>query len=153
MKAKVTVDMIMSWRPCQPDYPRERVEELMDRKKFVTLKQALNLPIPDIDILWLVLRPEFIADKKLHYLAIWIWEDIARPIWVKYYPEDNRPDEAVRIKKLWLKGKATDAELAAARVAAWGTAGEAAMTAGEAAREAGRVEIYKKIIKHIKEDL
>lgn len=78
-------------------------------------------------------------------------------IWKKQYPNDNRPQEAIRIARLFADGKATSEELAAAKNAAgaarnaaraaWATwaaraawavgdAGAAAKTAENAARDA-----------------
>ena len=142
MKAKIDVDAIMAWEPCQPNYTREIVTELFDAHcagDSLTLAEAVTLQIPAEDILWLVLRPDFFSDRTLHEIAIWCWDEIAKPIWDKHYPDDNRPGEAVRIKKLWLNGVATIEELAAASAAARAAAREAA---GKAAN--------KKILAHIK---
>jgi hypothetical protein len=59
----------------------------------------------------------------LHEIALWCWDEIARPIWIKYYPNDNRPQEAVTIKKLWLNKKATNEELTVASCIARAAAG------------------------------
>ena len=117
----ITVDGIMNLGLCD-GYTRERMEELRKtqcgRRKNITMKDILTSAVPPEDRLWLVLRNEFLTDKELHEIAIWCWEKIARPIWEKHYPGDKRPHKAVRIKKLWLKGNATDDELGAARAAA-----------------------------------
>jgi hypothetical protein len=138
MKSKVTVDMIMSLNPCDR-YDREKVEQLFKsvcgRSKTMSLKNALRLNIPVEDIYWLVFRNEFMTDLEMHKTAIFCWEKIARPIWEKNYPNDKRPHEAVRIKKLWIKKKATDEELDAAWDAAWAAAWAAA---GAAADDAAR---------------
>ena len=132
----ITVDGIMSLDPCD-EYTIERMEELRKtqcgRRKNITMKDILTSEVPPEDRLWLVLRNEFLTDKELHEIAIWCWEKIARPIWEKHYPDDKRPHEAVRVKKLWMKGTATDDELSAARYAALDAAGYAA---GYAARDA-----------------
>jgi hypothetical protein len=140
---KYTVQDILNFRPCD-EYTQERIEKLFKLvgcKKYVTLPKIFKADIPVQDLFWLVLRPEFIPEKQLHEIGIWCFERIAQPIWEKYYPNDNRPQEAIRIKKLWLKNKATDEELAAARAAAGEAAGAAAWAAaraaaGAAAREA-----------------
>ena len=132
----ITVDGIMNLGPCD-GYTRERMEELRKtqcgRRKNITMKDILTSAVPPEDRLWLVLRNEFLTDKELQEIAIWCWEKIARPIWEKHYPDDKRPHKAVRIKKLWMKGTATDDELSAARYAALDAAGYAA---GYAARDA-----------------
>ena len=60
MKSKVDVDKIMSWGPCgmnSDGYTREKVEKLFKqicgKKKYGTLADALNAPIPPDDIFWL----------------------------------------------------------------------------------------------------
>ena len=123
---KVTAEQIMEFGPCDR-YDLEKVKSLMGKNKTVGLSDIWKVKLDKpADYLWLVLRPEFIPDKKLHQVAIFCWDKIARPIWEKYYPDDKRPHEAVRIKKLWLKDKATneelDAAVAAARDAAWAAA-------------------------------
>jgi len=161
----ITVDGIMSLGPCD-DYTREILEDLRKsqcgRRKKITMKDILTSAVPPEDRLWLVLRNEFLTDKELHEIAIWCWEKIARPIWEKHYPDDKRPHEAVKVKKLWLKGKATDEELdlardaawIAARASAWIAARDAARIAvGDAARAAARAAerdaARDKICKHI----
>jgi len=124
----------------------------------MSLKNALKLDIPAEDIYWLVFRNEFMTDLAMHNIAIFCWDEIARPIWEKEYPNDKRPHEAVRVKKLWLKKKATDKELASARAAAWAAlasaraawaAGDAALASAWAAWAAGAAA-NKKILSHIK---
>ena len=152
----ITVDGIMNLGPCD-GYTRERMEELRKtqcgRRKNITMKDILTSEFPPEDKLWLVLRNEFLTDAELNEIAIWCWEKIARPIWEQHYPGDRRPHEAVRIKKLWMKGKATDDELAYAMEAAGAAAcaaGAYAMAAARAAaRDAARDAAHNKICKHI----
>ena len=120
-KQKITVDTIMSWKPYKP-YDEEKIEELIkgvcgDRKN-ITYRDILKFPIPNSDKLWVLLRPEFIPERQIHEVGLWCWEEIARPIWEKYYPNDRRPNNLVSIKRLWLDKKATDRELTAALTAA-----------------------------------
>jgi hypothetical protein len=121
MKFRVDVDMIMSWIPCDK-YSRDSIKKLFlkncGKGKNLSLKMAIDLDIPIEDKLWLILRREFIPELQLHDIAIFCWEKIARPIWEKYDPNDKRPHNAVKTKKMWLKGKATDKDLDAAGAAA-----------------------------------
>ena len=151
----MTVDGIMNLGPCD-GYTRERMEELRKtqcgRRKNITMQDILTSAEPPEYRLWLVLRNEFLTDKELQEIAIWCWEKIARPIWEQHYPDDKRPHKAVRIKKLWLKGNATDDELGAARAAAWDAARDAAReAAGDAgdAVDAARAAAGAKICRHI----
>jgi hypothetical protein len=113
----ITVDTIMSWGPCE-SYTRECIEELRKNKcgerELIIAEDILNAPIPDRDKLWTVMRVDFISERQLHEIGIWCWEEIARPIWEKYYPDDKRPHDAIRKKKLWLVGEATAHELSIA---------------------------------------
>jgi hypothetical protein len=144
----VTIEQIMSFGPCSI-YTREHIEELRKevcgRRKRITIQDIMNAPIPAQDKIWLLLREEFFTELQLHQISIWCWEKIARPVWEKYYPEDKRPHEAIRIKKLWLKGKATDEQLNVARKDAWAVE-NAAWAAENAvwvvAREAARVAAW-----------
>jgi hypothetical protein len=113
----ITVDTIMSWGPCG-NYTRERIEDMRKdicgRRKLITAQDILDAPISDRNKSWVLLHVEFIPERQLHNIAIWCWDKIARPVWEKYYPNDRRPHEAIRIKKLWLEGKANDNDLIAA---------------------------------------
>ena len=146
----MTVDGIMELGPCD-GYTRERMENLRKtqcgRRKNITMQDILTSEVPPEDKLWLVLRNEFLTDAELHEIAIWCWEKIARPIWENHYPDDKSPHEAVRVKKLWMKGKATDKELGAAKAAARAAAWAAARAAGYAARDAAHNKICKHILK------
>ena len=143
----ITLEQLYSFKPC-PEYTEEDVarhfKSVCGRRKKMKLADALKLDIPDDHILWLILRPEFIAERKLHEIAIWCWEEIAKPIWEKEYPNDKRPHEAIRIKKLWIEGKATDEELAEARAAS-------RAASWEASRAATWEAANKKILDHVRE--
>jgi hypothetical protein len=127
MKNKFSVQDILDFNPCS-EYTEERLTKLFKSvgcKKYVTVTKLFEADIPHNDFFWLILRPEFIPERQLHEIAIWCFERIAQPIWEKHYPNDKRPQEAIRIKKLWLDKKATDEELDAARDAAWDAARDA----------------------------
>ena len=76
-------------------------------------------------VLWM-----YDATRVLHEFALWCAEEALKLV----DKPDPRSLEALRIKRLWLDGKATDEELAAARDAAW----DAAWSAWDAARDAAR---------------
>jgi hypothetical protein len=52
----ITVDLIMSHRPCA-GYPRERVEALFGGRKSVSLLEALDADVPPEDLVWLATTP------------------------------------------------------------------------------------------------
>ena len=137
---RFTVKDVISWKPCQDgsvDYSRKGIEKLFGRRKYGDALWVLSHPdIPDADKLWAVLRDKVIPERILHWLAVRYAKHIL-PIYEEKYPDDNRPRKAINTKKRWLKGTATDDELAAAgeaaRAAAWAAAGEAAWEAARAA--------------------
>ena len=92
----------------------------------------------------------------LHDLACRFAEDVL-PLYEREHPGDLRPRQAIDTKRRWLRGEATDEELAAARAAmaamdardaamaamdamaaAWAAARDAAMAAARAAMAAAR---------------
>lgn len=120
MKEKFTVKDILDFKPCHA-YNENKIKEIFESvgcEKYITVKLLFEIDIPIKDFLWLILRKDFISVRELHEIGIWCFEGLAKQNWIKYYPEDNRPLEAIRIKKLWLDGKATDDELSAAYSAA-----------------------------------
>ncbi len=64
----------------------------------------------------------------------------ALPIFERGFPDDVRPRRAIETGRAYVRGQATEAELAAARSAAWaaGAAGDAARSAAWAAKAAAR---------------
>ena len=162
-KQKITVDTIMSWGPCE-EYTKTKIKKLLKGvcgdMGNITYRDILKLSIPVNDKLWVLLRPEFIPERQLHEIGIWCWEEIARPVWEKHHPDDRRPHDAVATKRLWLDGKATDAELAAARASAWAAARAAASASAWAsarasvwasARTSEYNTTFEKILKHVEE--
>jgi len=95
------------------------------------------------DTINIVLRPEFIEEKKLHELSVKFAYDCLNNF-EKEYPNDDRPRKAIEAKQRWLEGKATDKELevtrdearSAARSAYWSTARSAYSAAESAAYSA-----------------
>lgn len=61
-----TVQDVMSWNPCQPDYPESRVVELWAGRERLTAREILGLDVPSSDRLWAVLRPELLPENLLH---------------------------------------------------------------------------------------
>ena len=69
------------------------------------------------------------ATRTLHLFALWCAEQALALV----PSPDPRSVDALRVKRLWLDGKATDADLAAALDAAWAAAWVAAWAAARAA--------------------
>ena len=125
----VSINQVMGWRPC-PDYPQKRITELFAGKEFMSWEDVFALNISTEDKLWALLREDFIPTRDLHLLAC----DFAES--VLHLTGDPRCAEGIRVKRLWVDGKATDEELSAARDAARDAAWDAALAARAAARDA-----------------
>lgn len=130
MKTCTVVD-VLSWGPC-PDYTPEVVADLFAGRESLSVAEILDLDIPSDDRLWAVLRPEMLPEETLGELTCRFAEDVL-PIYESEYPGDNRPRHAIEVKRRWLRGEATDDELAEARAAAEAVAGATARAAARAA--------------------
>ena len=118
---KITVKKIMSWNPCS-EYPESRVKELIGKGK--TPLEICDLEISAKDRLWVLLRNEIIPENDLHELACKFAEQALKAE-IKAGREPH-PDSwnAIKVKRQWLKGKATDEQLQAAWLAARSAARE-----------------------------
>lgn len=95
----------------------------------ITLLQILNINGLD-DALW-ALRACPDSDTFARLLACDYAEHVLR-IFETRYPDDYRPREAIAVSRRYARGEATDAELSAARDAAWYAAGIVARAAARA---------------------
>ena len=135
---RVTIEQVESWGPCQPLYDRAHLLELLAGRPALTVREIAALPIPTCDRLWAILREELIPAAALHELAcVYAERPLDRERAAGREP-DLRSWEAIRIKRAWLAGQATDEELNTAEAAAWtaARAARAARAAGAAARTA-----------------
>ena len=123
----VTVDEVLSWKPC-PNYDRAVLQKLAGRRKKMTGLQILALKIPVEHRFWAILRHGFLSDKDLRLFACDCAEHVLG-IFEEKYPKDKRPRECIAMARRFANGKATKQEL----VAAWVAAGAAAWAAGAAA--------------------
>jgi hypothetical protein len=94
-------------------------------------------------VLWIVK-----ADRTLHEFACWCAEEALKLV----DKPDPRSVKAIRVKRAWLAGEATDGQLDAAMAAAWDAARDAAWDAARAAawaaawaaaRDAARAAAWK----------
>ena len=141
----VTYEEFLEFDPCWLEYEggAERIKAYFDR--FGGRMSALDiLDLDDVsaeDKLWSVLREEFIPASILHEFACVCAEYALSLI----ENPDPRSIKAIEVKRAWIRGEATDGELAAARAAAWAAsdaASEAAWVAWNdwsVARNAARV--------------
>jgi hypothetical protein len=113
---KITAEQIISWEPCD-NYPEDLIHELVG--DGVTVEQILETDkIPTADKIWLLTRKEFFPDNNLHELAC----RFAEYALSKVYNPDPWSIEAVRVRRQWMQGKATDEQLEGAYDAARGVA-------------------------------
>lgn len=131
----VTIDQVLSWDVC---YDKEKILRLSHGKTELTVGEIINLRfVPAVDKFWLLLREEIIPARILHEFAIWCAETAL----TKANETDERSWNALQVKRLWLDGKATDEEMAAARVAAMDAASAATWDdAKDAARYAASAD-------------
>ena len=149
---RVTLDEFLSFNPCWRNSEKGRRRLRYYARKLGGSADALEIlalrRIPAEDRLWAVLRAEFTPDRILHEFACRCAEDALSRI----DNPDPRSIHAIAVKRRWIAGEATDAELdtarvaaeaawaatrAVARVAAW-TAARAAWAAARAAQDAAR---------------
>ena len=119
----VTVEQFKSFRPCwlETAEGREKFARIAAIKNEWTALDVLNLPDVSVqDKFWSVLREEFIEAPILHEFACRCDE------YALSFAEspDPRSIAAIKAKRKWLRGEITDAELYAARAAAWAAARE-----------------------------
>lgn len=112
MLKTVTVDDVMSWGPC---WDRDEVEDAAGGQTSLTPLEIADLKIKVSDRLWVLLRPEIIEEKHLHELACVFAECALAAAREAGREPDARSWAAIETKRKWLRGEATDEQLAAAR--------------------------------------
>ena len=127
-----TIDDVMSWKPC---YSREQVSGWFGARTCMTVDDLMELDISDDDKLWCLLRPHVISERKLHELACNYADHALQRERAAGHEPDRRSWAAIETKRRWLRGEATDQELAAA----WSAARAAEAAAEAAAWVAARV--------------
>jgi hypothetical protein len=137
---ELTVDMVMRLDPC---YTRDQVEKAAGGRTSMTLIEACDLDVPATDLLWLLLRKEFLPEPALGELACVFAERALLREREHGREPDARSWAALAVKRRWLRGEATDSELAAAwaaaDAAAWAAADPAWAAANAAAKAARNV--------------
>ena len=127
---KITRELMRQWNACYTD---EKIASLVPEEGLAPLEIA-NLDIPVEDRLRVLLREDVIPSRDLRLLACgWAESACAKTGW-----NDKRSLEAIAVARRFADGEATDAELAAARSAAWaaGWSPWLARSAAEASAEA-----------------
>ena len=141
MRKKITLRYLRSIRACYND---EELEQLWDNaglgKSCTPIEFAKCSHPKKDDLLWVLLREDFIPEKQLHLLACDFAEEALLAERVAGREPDLRSWKAIEVKRLWAQGQAsTDARAAAsaaASAAAWAAAWAAARAAARAAASA-----------------
>ena len=134
---KITITQIMKLNPC---YSENEIAEFFKNCGFKKSATPLEIAKSDHekkeDLLWILLRPEIIPEKDLHLIACDFAELALKR--ERKAGREPHPDSwnAIKIKRLWVKGKATDEELSVAWSVAWSVVWSAARSASAAARSA-----------------
>ena len=124
----ITYEEFLKFNPCwlKTEEGAARLKKIGAQKERWT---ALNiLALDDVsaeDKLWAVLREELIDVRTLHEFACWCAEEALSHV----ENADERSWNVIKVKRAWLRGEASDAELSAARAAAWTAARDAAEAA------------------------
>lgn len=106
----ITLEQFMEFDPC---YDKDKLLEIQGEKLEWSALDILKLDIPMQDRFWAVLREDLIEARVIHLFAC----DCAERALSRLEKPDERSVNAIKVKRLWLDGKATDDELYAARVA------------------------------------
>ena len=131
----ITYEQFLEFDPCYLYDPEKKalMESIAQRREHWSAMDILELEnIPAADRLWAVLREELIDAPLLHEFACRCAERALSRI----ENPDPRSLRAIEVKRTWLRGEATDEELAAAQDAALAAAQDAALAARHAARAA-----------------
>jgi hypothetical protein len=132
VERSVTLEDVLSWGPCSY-YTRDRLIGLAAGRGRITAREILDLGIPAEDRLWAALREVLIPAAILHEFACRCAEAALHRERERGHEPDPRCWRAIEVKRAWLRGEASDVELAAARAAAWAVAWDAARAAARAA--------------------
>ena len=143
---RVTLDKFLSFEPCWQNSEKGRRRLRYYARKLGGSADALEIlalrRIPAEHRLWAVLREEFIPAPMLHACACRCAEDALSRI----DNPDPRSINAIVVKRRWIAGEATDAELATAEAAAW-VARTVAQDAAEAAARNAQVDMLTQMLR------
>ena len=124
----VTLEKFLTFEPCwlEEEGGEERLREIGLRKNEWTALDVLALEeeIAD-DRLWAVLREDFLSKNTLYEFALLCAEHALTIAKVT----DKRCWNAIKVKRAWMRGEASDDELDTAWAAAWSAARSSARSA------------------------
>ena len=141
----LTVDQVMYEEPC---YERDHVEQLWAGRDALTAREIAALDIAGHDRLWALVRLD-VPDRLLHTFGCDCADAAIEAAKSQGVQIDQRSRHAIAVKRAWIDGRATDAELTAAgaaaraavkgdaaRAAAWAASRDAWAAAAAAAKDA-----------------
>jgi hypothetical protein len=116
----ITGDDLISFKPCYGGSKLKALLALFRTRPYWTWREIAALEqYPPADRLWLLLRPELIAEPTLHTLSCDFAEYTLELERAAGRDPDPRLWAAVATKRRWIAGAASDAELTEALQAAW----------------------------------
>jgi len=139
---KITIKKLISWGACYYENELKEFKKNLKIKYGVTPLEFAELDIKTEDKIWTLLRPEIIPEKELHLLGCTFAEDALKL--ERKNGREPHPDswDAIKVKRKWVAGKATEEELKSAESAAESAAGSATGSAWSAANSAANSAAY-----------
>ena len=126
----ITYDLVKSYAPCyDPKYITDDLDKEYTPREFIL--EFRDKVKKKEDILWVLLRNDFMSDKDMRLFAVWCAREALKLV----DNPDPRSINACDVAERYANGEATDEELAAAWAAARAAARAAEWAAG---RDAGR---------------
>ena len=126
METKISNRLIRRFKPCyDPFVIVKDEEEELPVKEWVN-KYGTSAPAKDI--IWLLLRKEFMSDRDMRFFAVWCARESLKLV----KSPDIRSIEACNIAEKFANGEADGEELSAARAAAADADARAAAYAADA---------------------
>lgn len=112
----ITISFVLSLQPC---YTRDELEAVAGGRQSMTPLQVCDADAPAADILWLLLREEFIPSQDLHEFACACAERALQREREAGREPDARSWRAVEVKRQWLVGEVSVGKVTAAEAPAW----------------------------------
>jgi len=131
----VTIEEILSYRPCGGTYTRERLDALFAGREALTPQDILGLAIPWRDK-WRFLI--FVMPQRWLVARSCDFAEHVLPVWEAEYSYDARPRQTLETARAWLRGAATRAQVDYASAAAYHAGEKAARDAAKAAKRAAQ---------------
>jgi hypothetical protein len=113
MYKTISNKIIRTFNPCYD--PSKYITDENEELPIKDWVQKYRKLVPANDIIWLLLREEFLSEKDLILFAVWCAREALKLV----ENPDHRSIEACNVAERYANGEATQEELLAARVAAY----------------------------------